>query len=307
MKDDKLSAKEKAIDMALDRVKSRNSLQESKPKGFVLLVFAFIAVIIIAIVTFASIDSLSDNMVSFLSGIIAIGVSLVIFYYTLHNEKRKDYKLARKNALVLSEIIDSILNQISNISNGERTPVFYPQEWLEHYLHCSLYLKYDYFDIIINEINTVNRINNAIEDQNETALSKLLEQRRNNIMNSMADFDIFTTSINLNSFALEFTESKSWKEQKEYIEFDRFLIDNYTNKINELTELKLKEMNGSCDANIMGLYVMDELRKEAALKSGKYSFYASQNKVMLKSIFKVHCSLTEEDSFRLCWGILSLK
>ena len=82
MKDDKLSAKEKAIDMALDRVKSRNSLQESKPKGFVLLVFAFIAVIIIAIVTFASIDSLSDSMVSFLSGIIAIGVSLVIFYYT---------------------------------------------------------------------------------------------------------------------------------------------------------------------------------------------------------------------------------
>ena len=79
----------------------------------------------------------------------------------------------------------------------------------------------------------MNRINNAIEDQNETALSKLLEQRRNNIMNSMADFDIFTTSINLNSFALEFTESKSWKEQKEYIEFDRFLIDNYTNKINE--------------------------------------------------------------------------
>ena len=147
----------------------------------------------------------------------------------------------------------------------------------------------------INELRGINR------------LSKLLEQRRNNIMNSMADFDIFTTSINLNSFALEFTESKSWKEQKEYIEFDRFLIDNYTNKINELTELKLKEMNGSCDANIMGLYVMDELRKEAALKSGKYSFYASQNKVMLKSIFKVHCSLTEEDSFRLCWGILSLK
>ena len=58
-------------------------------------------------------------------------ITVAIFYITIHNEKRKEYKLARKNALLLSEILDSITKQLSQIDNGYKIKIFYPQEWLE--------------------------------------------------------------------------------------------------------------------------------------------------------------------------------
>ena len=77
-----------------------------------------IAIFLTTIGTMACIGSLSDNKVSFLSNLITIGITVAIFYITIHNEKRKEYKLARKNALLLSEILDSITKQLSQIDNG---------------------------------------------------------------------------------------------------------------------------------------------------------------------------------------------
>ena len=108
-------------------------------------------------------------------------------------------------------------------------------------------------------------------------------------------------------FALDHSEAKSWKEQEQYLEFDRFILDNYTVRIKQLTEEHLKELGGSCDVDTMQQYVLSELRKEAALTSGKYHHIASQNKAILKPIFKVFLCLTEKDNFSLCWGVLSLK
>lgn len=294
-------------DEILDRNNSENYIKERKPKSPKILLFLLIAIFLTTIGTMACIGSLSDNKVSFLSNLITIGITVAIFYITIHNEKRKEYKLARKNALLLSEILDSITKQLSQIDNGYKIIVFYPQEWLEYFKQCSLYLKYDYFDILVNEINTVNLINNAIEMGNEELLCKLLEERRNKIKDSAADFDIFAVCHNLRMFALEKPEDSSWKEQKIYKELDQFVLDNYTTKIKQLTENHLKELNGSCDVDIMQHYVVEELRKESAFKSGKYNHIAMQNKAIFKPIFKVYLCLTEEDNFSLCWNVLTLK
>ena len=294
-------------DEILDRNNSENYIKERKPKAPKILFFLLIAIFVATIGTMACIESLSDKKVSFLSNLITIGITVAIFYITIHNEKRKEYKLARKNALLLSEILDSITKQLSQIDNGYKIMVFYPQEWLEYFKQCSLYLKYDYFNIIVNEINTVNLINNAIEIGNEELLCKLLEERRNKIKDSTDDFDIFAVGHNLRMFALEKPEDSSWKEQKIYKEFDQFVLDNYTTRIKQLTENHLKELNGSCDVGVMQHYVVEELRKESALKSGKYNHIAIQNKAIFKPIFKVYLCLTEEDNFSLCWGVLTLK
>lgn len=294
-------------DEIVDRNNSENYIKERKPKAPKILLFLLIAIFVATIGTMACIESLSDKKVSFLSNLITIGITVAIFYITIHNEKRKEYKLARKNALLLSEILDSITKQLSQIDNGYKIKIFYPQEWLEYFKQCSLYLKYDYFNIIVDEINTVNLINNAIEIRNEDLLCQLLEERRNKIKDSTADFDIFAVYHNLRMFALEKPEDCSWKEQKIYKEFDQFVLDNYTTRIKQLTENHLKELNGSCDVGVMQHYVVEELRKESALKSGKYNHIAIQNKAIFKSIFKVYLCLTEEDNFSLCWGVLTLK
>lgn len=291
----------------MDRNSSKNLIKERKPKTPKMLVFILVTVFLATAGTVKCIDSLSDKTVGFLSNLITIGITVAIFYITMHNEKRKDYKLARKNAFLLSEILDSITKQILQIGDGKIVKVFYPEEWLEYYKQCSLYLKYDYFSVIIDEINAVNLINNAIEKEDDKLLSKLLDERRKKIKDSLEDFDIISVCLNLKMFAHEESEVVSWKEQKQYKEFDQFIIDNYTVMIKQLTENHLKELNGSYDVNNMQHYVANELRKEAALKSGKYKYLALENKAIFKPIFKVYLCLTEDDSFSLCWGVLSLK
>ena len=174
----------------MDRNSSKNLIKERKPKTPKMLVFILVTVFLATAGTVKCIDSLSDKTVGFLSNLITIGITVAIFYITMHNEKRKDYKLARKNAFLLSEILDSITKQILQIGDGKIVKVFYPEEWLEYYKQCSLYLKYDYFSVIIDEINAVNLINNAIEKEDDKLLSKLLDERRKKIKDSLEDFDI---------------------------------------------------------------------------------------------------------------------
>lgn len=298
---------EKTADKISDRNNSENFIKEKKPRTPKILFLLFFAIVFGAIGTGAFIKSLSDKTVGFLSNSIAIGITVAIFYITIHNENRKEYKLARQNAYLLSEILDSIFKQISRINGGQKIKVFYPEQWLEYFKQCSLYLKYNYLDIIISEINTVNLINDAIEKGNDELLNQFLKERENRIKDSMADFDIISVCHNLKMFAFEKPESNSWKEQKQYKEFDQFISKNYIDKIKQLTENHLKKLNGSCDVNNMIDYIAYELRKEEEIKDGKYKYIAMENKAIFKPIFKVYSCLTEDDSFSFCWGVLTLK
>ena len=102
-------------------------------------------------------------------------------------------------------------------------------------------------------------------------------------------------------------EDKSWKFKSEYQEFEKFFIENYTERTKELTIEYLKANNGTCDENSAEQYVMNKLREEAGLKTGKYKYEATENKKMRRVIFKVYLSLDKNDPFSLCWGELTLK
>ena len=294
-------------DTVLDSVSSRNIVISKKPKAPIILLVTLVVYFLCILLTIFHVDSLSSNTLSLLCGLFATGISIIIFYITSYNEKRKDYLMARKNALILSEMLQSINRQIIRINNGERFSILYPSAWFEYYRQCSFYLKYDYMEIITNEISAVDRINFCIDKGGESEIDNVLKERLKNITDSNSDFDIFVTELNLRMFAYEKAEANSWKQQKPYIEFDKFILDNYTMKIKELTIERLKNLQGTCDVNSMQRYIMEELRKEAALKSGKHKNIACDNKAVLKAIFEVYLKLNKNDVFSLCWGTLTLK
>ena len=92
-----------------------------------------------------------------------------------------------------------------------------------------------------------------------------------------------------------------------YKDFKKFIIENYSSKIKILTIEYLNNTDGHCDATDAEYYVMENLRKENALRTGPYWYIAVENRAMLATIFAVYLKLKAEDSFELCWGELSLK
>lgn len=164
--------KKKQIDIdEITAITSRNHIQEKRPfrLGFIILIF--IIVLILLIICFIEDELFSINQMSFLGIFGASALSFFTIILTLNHEKRFDYIVARKSALMLSEILDSLYSQIERIKND----------------------------------------------------------------------------------------------------------------------------------------VMENLRKENALRTGPYWYIAVENRAMLATIFAVYLKLKAEDSFKLCWGELSLK
>ncbi len=101
-------------------------------------------------------------------------------------------------------------------------------------------------------------------------------------------------------------EDISWRFEKSYTDFQKFFIDNYSDKVKELTVQYLEINNNSCDVNLAQYYVMEKIREEPRLKDSYYKYEVTSNKKMLNAIFKVYLLLQKEDLFSLCWGELSL-
>lgn len=232
--------------------------------------------------------------------------SFLILLATLNNEKRLDFRLARKSAKILSEILESIYNQIERINNGSKYSVDYPENWLDLYTNCSTYLQYEYLQYLLLEFDIIKKINDCISNGNEEGLASLLKYRKKSITDWTFDFEIITVRYNLFCFASGLKESKPWKQEKRYIEFADFFRSNYSDKVKQMTVEYLKKHDGTCDVNDANQYVMARLRQDTELSTGKYKYVAIENKAMLNSIFKVYLSLNNDDSFKLCWGELTL-
>ena len=254
---------------------------------------------------------LSEKQTIILSIVASTIIAFFTLFITFSNEKRADYLSARKSAKILSDVLSSISSQILQISRGSRYPIISPENWLEYYAKCSIYLKYDYLESILREFEIVNNINNCIMSGNNEKTMSLIEYRTKRTLNAIGeDFDIYRISSNLSSFALGTGEPISWKQSKEYGEFLSFFNENYTIRVKELTLEYLNNHGGACDSDDAMHSVMEVLRKEAPLESGKYQTYGSSlinNKGMLNAIFKVYLTLSEEDDFALTWGQLNIR
>lgn len=135
---------------------------------------------------------------------------------------------------------------------------------------------------------------------------ELIKHRRKIFSDWTTDFDILSTRFYLSGFSSGIDENISWKFEKSYKDFEKFFIENYSDKVKELTIEYLKKNNNACDVNLALYYVTDKIRENTELKDSSYEFEVIENKKMLNTIFKVYLSLQEDDLFYLCWGELHL-
>lgn len=286
---------------------SKVSVHEKKPlhSGFILLLF-FVSSIIL-VFCFVKDELFSTNQMSFLGIFGASIISIFTIFLTLNHEKRFDYITARKSALMLSEILDSLHSQIERIINGSVYTIAYPSNWICYYESCCTYLEYNYLPYLLREFDIVDKLNKCIEEEDKSGINRLLNYRKKSITDWTFDFTIVSTRTNLSQFAAGNSEFPPWSQQQQYKDFKKFIIENYSVEIKRLTVDYLKNNNGHCDVTEAEYFTMEQLRQEKAIQISDYRYIALENRAMLKAIFDVYLSLKPEDAFELCWGKLSLK
>lgn len=286
---------------------SKAHVHEKKPLHFGFIVLFFFLASITLVFCFVKDELFSTNQMSFLGIFGASLISIFTIFLTLNHEKRFDYVAARKSALILSEILDSIYSQIERIDNGSIYTIAYPNDWIRYYENCCIYLEYDYLSYFLREFDIVEKLNKCIENDDKSGIERLLNYRRKSITDWTSDFTIISAKSNLFLFASGNSEHIPWTQQKQYKDFKKFIIENYSVEIKRLTVDYLKNNDGRCDVADAEYFTIEQLRREKAIQTGAYRYIASENRAMLNAIFDVYLSLKPEDAFGLCWGILSLK
>lgn len=297
---------DKGIDWILS-LKNKNAIKTNKPIPTIILILILIGLSIAIVVLFCFADQLSLNQATILGVLGSTAISIFIVLFTIDRERRVVYREDQKSAMLLSGIIHSMNEQISRIQNGARDSICYPANWYEYYSKCASFLEYEYSEILLREFSIAQKINQFITNNQTEVLNKEIKYRNRIITDSELNFDIYSVAHNLSMFAMGSKELKPWKYEDAYKEFKAFFLKNYTSTVMDLTEKYLAQHSGSCDSSDAEYYVMNELRKEAALNSGKYKFQAIENKKLLSVIFSVYLSLKEDAPFSLCWGELTLK
>ena len=152
-----------------------NSIRNNKPLPFlgVMILFAVIVVGLVVMLIFA--ENFTNNQITLLGIFGATFISVFVVFFTINKEERDRYSLAKKSAKVLSQILESVNNQISRIENGMRYPVLYPKNWLDYYRSWSFYLKYDYIEYLFREFEIIDKINCCIKKNDTEELLELIK------------------------------------------------------------------------------------------------------------------------------------
>ena len=285
---------------------SKTRVREKRPFQTCGIILVFCLIFGLLIFCFVNDEIFSVNQMSFLGIFGASVISIFTIFLTLNHEQRSDYIAARKSALMLSEILDSLYSQIERIKNGSVFTIAFPTDWMHYYENCCTYLKYDYLPYLLREFDIVEKLNKCIENDDKTGIELLLNYRKKSITDWTLDFTIISAKTNLSLFASGNSEFPPWTQQQQYKDFKNFIIENYSTEIKRLTITYLNDNNGHCDAEKAEYFVMEQLRTEKALQTGAYRHIALENRAMLSAIFTVYLSLRPEDAFGLCWGELSL-
>ena len=245
---------------------SKTRVRENRPVQHNLIVFVFCLVFAFLVFCFVNDECFSINQMSFLGIFGASVISIFTIYLTLNHQKRSDYIAARKGALMLSEILDSLYFQIERIENGSIYTIAYPVDWIRYYENCCTYLKYDYLPYLLREFDIAEKLNKCIENDDKSGIERLLNYRKVSITDWTFDFTIISAKTNLSLFASGNSEFPPWKQEKRHQDFKKFIIENYSNEIKRLTIEYLQMNNGQCDASKAECYVMEQLRTEKSLR-----------------------------------------
>lgn len=302
--------KKKLFPIDIDELKaisSKNHFHEKRPIRCTVIVIAFLFLLVALAVCFFREDLFTVNQMTFLGVFGASVISLFTILLSLNQEQRSAYHTARRSALLLSNILDSLYSQIERISNGSVHPIAYPLDWIHYYEQCCTYLQYDYLPYLLREFDIVEKLNQCILSNDKTGMERLLKYRKDSITDWTLDFSIISTKTNLSLFAFGSKELVPWNQGSQYKKFKNFVIETYGCKIKDLTTEYLSKNGGHCDSRDAEYFTMNQLRKETELQNDPYWHFAVDNRAMLNVIFGVYMSLKPDDGFSLCWGELSLR
>lgn len=302
--------KKKFSTIDIDKLKSisaKNRFHERCPLHFGIILTIFLLLMLVLVFCFVREDLFTINQMSFLGIFGASVISIFTITVSLNQERQSAYLTARKSALLLSSILDSLYSQVDQIKNDFAYPIVYPPDWIRYYEQCCTYLKYDYLPYLLREFDIVEKLNRCIASNDSSGIEQLLKYRKESITDWTSDFTIISVRTNLSLFASGNREHIPWNQEMQYKIFKKFIIETYGNKIKRITTEYLLKNGGHCDSNKAEYFTMNQLREEPELKKGKYWHYVVENRAMLDAIFAVYLSLKEDDDFSLCWGELSLK
>ena len=288
-------------------ISSKSRVHERRPTHLVPIIVLFFLFFLLLVICFVMDERFTVNQMSFLGIFGASVISVFTIIITFNNEKRSRYIAARKSALMLSDILHSLNSQIERIKNGAMFVIVYPNDWIRYYENCCTYLTYNYLPYLLREFDIVEKLNKCIENGDKLGVKQLLNYRRKSITDWTLDFDIISATSNIFLFASGHSEHLPWTQQRQYQEFKKFIIENYENRIKQLTITYLNAHNGRSDAADAEKYIMEQLRAEHVLQTGTYRYIAMENRAMLNAISSVYLLRKPEDPFDLCWGELSLK
>lgn len=292
---------------ALSRDNNKNIV--NKPISYYLMVYLFILIIMLLWIIFTNSDSLSVNQSTIIGAICSTVISFTFLIITLNTESRKNYLDAQKSAKILYEILNSVDNQIQLVKNNNLIPITFSSNWIYYYEKCAIYLEYDYLQYLLKEFETVEKINNCINDKYLVFATDLISERINRIKtNFFDDYDIFSVKLNLLLFSEGSKEDISWKYRSDYLNFEKFFIKEFSDKVKSWTILYISDGN-NYGCNEVSNYIMKALKydQDFIFKTKKYTFLdMAEDKYILKAIFEIYSSLKPTDAISLCWGKLTL-
>ena len=117
-------------------------------------------------------DLFTVNQMTFFGVFGASIISIFTISISLNQEKRSAYLTARRSALLLSNILDSLYSQIEQISNGLVHPIAYPLDWIHYYEQCCTYLQYNYLPYLLREFDIVEKLNQCILSNDKTGIER---------------------------------------------------------------------------------------------------------------------------------------
>lgn len=96
----------------LRAISAKNRVHEKRPARFGTIIMAFLFGLLILAFCFVREDLFTSNQMTFLGVFGASLISIFTILLSLNQEKRSAYLTARKSALLLSSILDSLYSQV---------------------------------------------------------------------------------------------------------------------------------------------------------------------------------------------------
>ena len=272
-------------------------------------IFWSISLIVVSIVVFSYADKFSPEQAQIAGNSITAVAAFMVLFASFSREKSHQKERAQSSALILGQILSSIYRQFERVRDGTIEKIIFPKSWIDLYCDCSRHLKYEYWESISKEFEYVEQFNCAFPDKEKTR--EIIEKRHSYFLNSADDFDVISTCVNLKSFGLTGKELLlPWKKQQDNVAFKAFFAEHCSDFTEKMTVEYLKSHLGNCNSVDAAFYVLDKVKNDEMLKSGKFKVKLYENKVVLDAIYQIYIdrySIDKSKLISLVWGELHLK